>query len=440
MSQTALKQIAKGDAPASPNIGPKERLQAFRNQLEGTKGELQSILGPRVRADLFVAAAWAAVLANPDIVNADRLSFFAALRKAATDGLVPDGREAVLNVYNTKIRDGDRERWIKQVQFLPMVGGLVKKLYESGEATYVDAACVYERDHFSFRRGDSASLEHEPYLGSEAPGPIVAAYCVVKLKSGEIKREVMPARDIAKVRAASKSGERGPWGDWDDQMAIKSVIKRIYKQLPHTPSMDRLIAIDNEVEFKRDDPAPNVQPAAAAGAAPARALNFDPSPTMGDLVGERAQHQPDPQHVERGGGSFDEEDRAQAEALRKLEEADAQQTIDVEATETKHAPAANAATEKEAATPESAPADSASSDTGGGASAADAPASSARDDAAPRVSFAQLEERLRKATTVDAIDEAATLIQTFAHRDQKDLTKVYRERRAQIHGDHVVGN
>ena len=79
----------------------------------------------------------------------------------------------------------------------------------------------------------------------------------------------------------------------------------------------------------------------------------------------------------------------EAEALRKLEEADAQQTIDVEATETKHAPAANAATEKEAATPESAPADSASSDTGGGASAADAPASSARDDAAPRVSFAR---------------------------------------------------
>lgn len=430
MSQTALKQIARGEAPASPNVGPKERLQAFRNQLDGTKGELASILGPRARADVFVAAAWAAVLANPEIVNADRLSFFAALRKAANDGLVPDGREAVLNVYSTKVKDSNGEtRWIKKVEFLPMVGGLVKKLYDSGEVTYIDAACVYERDHFSFRRGDSAAIEHEPYLGGEAPGPIVAAYCVVKLKSGEIKREVMPARDIAKVRAASKSGDKGPWGEWDDQMAIKSVIKRIYKQLPHTPSIDRLIAIDNEVEFKRDDQQPQTaQPAAQA--APARALNFDPSPTMGDLVGERVQRDPDSQYVDRGGGDFEDEDRAQAEALRKLEDADRQAAIDVEATETKHAAAADAVGPKGDATPESVPADSTTSDHGGGAPAADAPASKASNG--PAVTAKSIEKQMRGAKTMDALNDAASLITALPTPEQKPLNELYKERAAAL--------
>lgn len=103
-----------------------------------------------------------------------------------------------------------------------------------------------------------------------------------------------------------------------------------------------------------------------------------------------------------------------------------------EPVEAKHAAAADAASPKGDATPDSGPADSASSDSGGGAPAADAPASHASDDAAPRVSYAQLEERLRKAPTLDALDEAAPLIQTFGKRDATDLSKVYRERRAQL--------
>ena len=107
----------------------------------------------------------------------------------------------------------------------------MKKLYESGEVTYVDAAVVYERDLFAFRRGDAPAIEHEPYRGPEDPGPIVAAYCIVRLKNGETKREVMPLRDINRVRRrrSRRTREKSPWNKWPDQMAIKSVIKRIYQ-------------------------------------------------------------------------------------------------------------------------------------------------------------------------------------------------------------------
>lgn len=242
MSSAALKAAATGAATPKEARSPYE---ALKRQLESNKPEFKPLLGTDANVDKFVRVVLNAVLANPDLIEADFRTLVTACMKAAQDGLMPDGREAVLNIYSTKVKKGDREEWIKAVQYLPMVGGLVKKLYESGEVTYVDAAAVYANDKFTFRRGDDPKLEHEPTMEDD-PGIIVAAYVVIKLKSGEIKREVMPRRDIEAVKGASKSSSNGPWKTWYDQQAIKSVIKRAYKQLPKTDALERVIASDNE--------------------------------------------------------------------------------------------------------------------------------------------------------------------------------------------------
>lgn len=242
MSSSALKAAATGQVTPKEARSPYE---ALKRQLETNKPEFKPLLGTDANVDKFVRVVLNSVLSNPDLIEADFRTLVTACMKAAQDGLMPDGREAVLNIYSTKVKKGEREEWIKAVQYLPMVGGLVKKLYESGEVTYVDAAAVYANDKFTFRRGDDPKLEHEPTLEDD-PGQVVAAYVVIKLKSGEIKREVMPRRDIEAVRAASKSSGKGPWATWYDQQAIKSVIKRAYKQLPKTDALERVIANDNE--------------------------------------------------------------------------------------------------------------------------------------------------------------------------------------------------
>lgn len=261
MSSAALKAAATGAATPKEARSPYE---ALKRQLETNKPEFKPLLGTDANVDKFVRVVLNSVLSNPDLIEADFRTLVTACMKAAQDGLMPDGREAVLNIYSTKVKKGDREEWIKAVQYLPMVGGLVKKLYESGEVTYVDAAAVYANDKFTFRRGDDPKLEHEPTLEDD-PGQVVAAYVVIKLKSGEIKREVMPRRDIEAVRAASKSSGKGPWATWYDQQAIKSVIKRAYKQLPKTDALERVIASDNEaVGFAAPPTLEIVKPAAPA--------------------------------------------------------------------------------------------------------------------------------------------------------------------------------
>lgn len=239
---TSLQDIKEGTA-ATQGRTPYEQL---KGQLEKSKAEFLPLLGNSgANVDRFIRVVLNAVMATPDLLDADRRSLVTACLRAAQDGLLPDGREAVLNIYNTKVKVDNRDTWVKKVQYLPMVGGLVKKLYESGEVTYIDAACVYEGDRFTYRRGDEPRLEHEPTM-NDNPGEIVAAYVVIKLKNGEVKREVMPRRDIEAVRGASKSKDNGPWVTWFDQQAIKSVIKRAYKQLPKADAFEAIAERDND--------------------------------------------------------------------------------------------------------------------------------------------------------------------------------------------------
>lgn len=229
---------------------PQSPIAQFRGLMEGgMRAEIKKALPPDIDPDRFIRTTITAVQMNPDLLGADRRSLMASCMRAAQDGLLPDGREAVLNIYNTKVKNGNREEWVPTVQYLPMVRGILKTLRNSGEIAHLDAAAVYEKDAFRFVRGDKPSLEHEPYLGEDEPGKIVAAYIVVRMNNGEVHREVMPRRDIEKTRDASKSGNgaSSPWTKWYDQMAIKSVIKRAAKLLPTSSDrLDRLIENDNE--------------------------------------------------------------------------------------------------------------------------------------------------------------------------------------------------
>lgn len=227
-------------------------IQVLRGMLEGPmKTEISKALPKDIDPDRFIRTVVTAVQMNPKLLEADRRSLFASCMKAAQDGLMPDGREAVLNIYSTKVKNPGGDSWVDMVQFLPMVRGLLKAMRNSGEVASVDAAAVYERDHFRFVRGDDPRIEHEPYLGAEEAGDVVAAYVIVKLVNGETHREVMSKRDIEKVREASKAPNGPGWSKWYDQFAIKSVVKRAYKLLPSSSDrLDRVIEHDNEaMEF-----------------------------------------------------------------------------------------------------------------------------------------------------------------------------------------------
>jgi recombination protein RecT len=104
---------------------------------------------------------------------------------------------------------------------------------------------VYDKDKFEYELGDNESITHKPFLGEDR-GKQIAVYAVAKTKDGAIYREVMSVSDVEKVRSASRAGKFGPWVDWWDEMAKKTVIRRMAKRLPSSADLDQVIANDNE--------------------------------------------------------------------------------------------------------------------------------------------------------------------------------------------------
>lgn len=225
-------------------------VDAFKKHITGGQREqIAKQLPKGVDADRFVRTALTVVQMNPDLLLCTPTSLFGSIMMAAKDGLLPDGKEAVIQPYNVKVSKPNEkpERWEKQAQYMPMVKGLIQIMYRSGDVAMVDGVAVYEKDAFEYERGDAPRIYHKPYMGVDEPGPIVAAYCVIKLTNGEVKREVMMRRDLLKVREASKAAKGPGWTKWEDQFSIKAVIKRAYKQLPtDSEDFDRVIQNDND--------------------------------------------------------------------------------------------------------------------------------------------------------------------------------------------------
>ena len=220
-----------------------QKQPSFAQELGGKITQFSAALPKHIPQERFARVVMTAVQRNPDLQQADRQSLWNSAMQAAADGLLPDGREGALVIYNTKERRENRDVWIKKVQWLPMVAGIRKKVRNSGLIDDWTAQVVHANDHFEFELGDDPFIKHKPFMAGDR-GPVIAAYSVATLKGGEKSREVMTRAELDKVRAASKSPDTGPWKTWFEEMCRKSVAKRHSKVLPMNSDLDDLLRRD----------------------------------------------------------------------------------------------------------------------------------------------------------------------------------------------------
>jgi recombination protein RecT len=225
----------------------------FQAQLESRAREIQSALPAHISPDKFQRTVMTAVAQNPDLLKADRQSLILACYKAAQDALLPDGREAALVTFNTRQKVDGEWKTVKQVQYMPMVYGLRKKILQSGDVVSLEVSVVYraevEKGTFLYEVGLEPPLRHRPSLDlseeQTTDDEIVAAYSIATMKDGTKSYEIMRRFEINKVRAVSQTGAsgktdrqgnpiqpKGPWVEWFAEMAKKTVMRRHAKTLP----------------------------------------------------------------------------------------------------------------------------------------------------------------------------------------------------------------
>jgi recombination protein RecT len=216
-----------------------------------TVKSLRDQLPSHISVEKFKKTALVALQKTPALAEADRQSLYLAINAAAQDGLLPDGREAALVTFGSK------------VQYMPMIAGILKKVRNSGELQTITAQTVHKKDEFSFWVDETGEhLMHKPDMMGDR-GEFVGVYALAKTKDGGTYLEVMSKDKVEKIRKVSRAGSGGPWKDWFEEMAEKSALRALAKRLPMSTD---ILGRDDELF----EPEPHVaEPVIAQPEAPA---------------------------------------------------------------------------------------------------------------------------------------------------------------------------
>jgi len=217
----------------------------FMADLASYRPQLEAVLPPHIPVRYYERVLLTAVGEKPELLYANRRTLFLAAVKCAADGLLPDGREAFLNVYNTKVKqrgkDGiDREIRLDVVQYQPMVHGIRKRMRESGQVLSAIAEAVFEKDEFEYELGDDPYIKHKPASFLTDRGKVIGAYAIIRLANGEVIRDVMdwPAIETSRNQnrywSTSLMWTKFPW-----EGAKKTVLIRASKQAPKSSGFER---------------------------------------------------------------------------------------------------------------------------------------------------------------------------------------------------------
>lgn len=226
--------------PAKKNRTLKEMIQIMEPEI---KKALPNVITP----ERFSRMALTAISVNPKLAECSQKSFLGALMNAAQLGLEPNtplGQAYILPFKNK----GEME-----AQFQIGYKGLIDLAHRSGEFKTIYAHTVYENDEFDYELGLDQVLKHKP--AKKDRGKAIYYYAVYHLTNGGYGFYVMSRDDVkAHMERFSKSAGAGysPWSTDFDEMAKKTVIKKVLKYAPIKTEFARQIVNDESIKTEID--------------------------------------------------------------------------------------------------------------------------------------------------------------------------------------------
>jgi recombination protein RecT len=146
----------------------------------------------------------------------------------------------------------------KECQFQIGYKGLVQLVRNSGEISTLKAETVYEKDIFSYSLGLHADLTHIPFTPTPEDmdrGEPIAYYAYYKTRDGDFdfvvayKPEMLAFRDqYVKKDRNGNIPLASPWNKNFDEMAKKTLIKRVLKLAPLSPMIQERVQSDSTIK------------------------------------------------------------------------------------------------------------------------------------------------------------------------------------------------
>jgi recombination protein RecT len=223
-----------------------ERRERNMSNLAKTK-ELKSLLASESMQNQFAASlpkhltperfgrvAMTAITRTPKLVDCSRESFMQCLLDLSAMGLEPDNQRAYLIPYGNVCT------------LIVSYKGLVELMRRAGDVASIHADIVCENDEFIHNMG---AIEKHTFDLRKPRGEMFAAYCQVTFKDGAKQAAIMSKEEIDAIKKRSKSGNNGPWVSDYNEMAKKTVVRRVSKMITLSPEIMEAVERSDRHEF-----------------------------------------------------------------------------------------------------------------------------------------------------------------------------------------------
>lgn len=222
---------------------PQKTIQDYIKSMEG---EIAKALPSVITPERFSRIVLSAISSNPRLAECTPKSFLGAMMTSAQLGLevnTPLGQAYIIPFRNHGTMEASFQLGYK---------GLIDLAYRSGEVSIIQAQTVYENDHFEYELGLDPKLKHVPATAER--GNPTHFYAIFKTKDGGYGFDVMSMHDVTEhAKKYSKSYGSGPWQTNFEEMAKKTVLKRVLKYAPLKSDFVRAVVQDETIKTTISD-------------------------------------------------------------------------------------------------------------------------------------------------------------------------------------------
>lgn len=195
----------------------------------------------------------AAMQATPTLAECTPKSVIMALAHACGLGILPNSPHQHGWILPFRKKGQDRP----EAQFQIGYRGLAMLAVNSGHVAFVQGRIVCENDHLEIHEGTRDELIHKRNI-LRTRGKIVGAYAVATMHNGQKMYRIMDIEEIEehKRRSQSATSEYSPWHTDYAEMARKTPIRALCKDLPLSDEKSAPLysAISHDERMDRGEP------------------------------------------------------------------------------------------------------------------------------------------------------------------------------------------
>lgn len=217
---------------------------AIREQWENMIApEAKKLLGTKEAADSFTRVVLTAFNKSPSLMKCSHMSLMAAIMDLCALRLMPNTMQGHAYLIPRRVDD----TLICNVE----IGyrGYCELAYRGGMVADIDGNVIRDGDFIEYREGTEGFVHFKRQLGKgRSARELMGCYIVVAMKSGVNHVKVLDADQLEGFRKAmlrqNKNKATPAWTFFEDEMYLKSALKRVGKLLPLGDYVQKAIEIE----------------------------------------------------------------------------------------------------------------------------------------------------------------------------------------------------